>query len=192
MHYFLCTGKWSSRTISFGVTSAGRGASSTLHYPMPGTSALPYFPALTVLCHHFGVPSSLLRHLRTGSGMEPCPASSSDRVINTEHINQLSCLHAQSFKFLTCVRLSQALYFFGKKLLVKISLSKLCLWRANSNTPFTWGLPSWSFFLLHTCTASFLVRVLRHNMHHIDLSDLQAGLPGSCAYPYVPDCSARE
>ena len=82
-------------------------------------------------------------------GMEPCPASSSDRVINTEHINQLSCLHAQSFKFLTCVRLDQALYFFGKKLLVKISLSKLCLWRANSNTPFTWGLPSWSFFLLH-------------------------------------------
>ena len=44
----------------------------------------------------------------------------------------------------------------------------------------------------HTCMASFLVRVLRHNMHHIDLSDLQAGLPGSCAYPYVPDCSARE
>ncbi|KRY04670.1 hypothetical protein T12_3999 [Trichinella patagoniensis] len=28
-------------------------------------------------------------------------------------------------------------------------------------------------------------------MHHIDLSDLQGGLPGSCAYPYVPDCSAR-
>ena len=44
----------------------------------------------------------------------------------------------------------------------------------------------------YTCTASFLVRVLRHNMHHIDLSDLQAGLPHSCVYPYVPDCSARE
>ena len=149
LHYFLCTGKWSSRTISFGVTSAGREASSTLHYPMPGTLASPCRPALTVLCHHFGVPSSLLRHLGSGSGIEPCPASSSDRVINTEHINQLSCLHAQSFKFLTCVRLDQALYFFGKKLLVKISLSKLCLWRANSNTPFTWGFPSWSFFLLH-------------------------------------------
>ena len=118
LHYFLCTGKWSSQTISFGVTSAGRGASSTLHYPMPGTSASPCRPALTVLCHHFGVPSSLLRHLGTGSGMEPCPASSSDRVINTEHINQLSCLHAQSFKFLTCVRLDEALYFFGKMLLV--------------------------------------------------------------------------
>ena len=44
----------------------------------------------------------------------------------------------------------------------------------------------------YTCTASFLVRVLRHNMHHIDLSDLQARLPRSCVYPYVPDCSARE
>ena len=38
----------------------------------------------------------------------------------------------------------------------------------------------------YTCTASFLVRVLRHNMHHIDLNDLQAGLPRSCVYPYVP------
>ena len=36
-------------------------------------------------------------------GMEPCPASSSDRIINAEHINQLSRFHAQSFKFLTCV-----------------------------------------------------------------------------------------
>ena len=44
----------------------------------------------------------------------------------------------------------------------------------------------------YTCTASFLVRVLRHNMHHNDLSVLQAGLPCSCVYPYVPDCSARE
>ena len=86
---------------------------------MPGISASPCRPALTVLCHHFGVPSSLLRHLGTGSGMEPCPTSSSDCVINTKHITQLSCLHAQSFKFLTCVRLGQALYFFGKKLLVK-------------------------------------------------------------------------
>ena len=52
-------------------------------------------------------------------GMEPCPASSSDRVVNTEHINQLSCLHAQSFKFLTCARFDQALYFFGKKVACK-------------------------------------------------------------------------
>ena len=44
----------------------------------------------------------------------------------------------------------------------------------------------------YTCMASFLVRVLRHNMHHIDLSDLQARLPRSCVYPYVPDCLARE
>ena len=68
LHYFLCTGKWSSRTITFDVTSARRGASSTLHYPMPGTSASLCRPALTVLCHHFGVLSSLLRHLGTGLG----------------------------------------------------------------------------------------------------------------------------
>ena len=39
----------------------------------------------------------------------------------------------------------------------------------------------------YTCTASFLVHVLRHNMHHIDLSDLQAAFLCSCVYPYVPD-----
>ena len=44
----------------------------------------------------------------------------------------------------------------------------------------------------YTCTTSFLVRVLRHNMHHVDLSVPQAGLPCSCVYPYVPDCLARE
>ena len=114
----------------------------------PGTSASLCRSALT------NVTTSACRAFRSATsglawGMEPYPASSSDHVINTKHINQLSCLHAQSFKFLTCVRLGQALYIFGKKLLVKISLSKLFLWHANSNTPFTWGLPSWSFFLLH-------------------------------------------
>ena len=44
----------------------------------------------------------------------------------------------------------------------------------------------------YTCMASFLVHALRHNMHHVDLSVPQAGLPCSCVYPYVPDCSARE
>ena len=127
--------------------------------------------------------------------MEPCPASSSDRVINTEHINQLSCLHAQSFKFLTCVRLDQALYFFGKKLLVKNFLVQTLFVTRKFKYPVYLRASFMKLFSLaygYTCTASFLVRVLRHNMHHIDLSDLQARLPGSCAYPYVPDCSARE
>ena len=44
----------------------------------------------------------------------------------------------------------------------------------------------------YTCMALFLVPVLRHNMHPVDLSVPQAGLPRSCVYPYVPDCSARE
>ena len=52
-------------------------------------------------------------------GLGPCPASSSDYVINVEHINQLSRFHAQSFKILNFVWSDQALYFFGKKLFVK-------------------------------------------------------------------------
>ena len=116
---------------------------------MPGTSASPCRPALTVLCHHFGVSSSLLRHLGTGSGMEPCPASSSDRVINTEHINQLSCLHAQSFKFLTCVRFDQALYFFGKKLLVKNFLVQTLFVTHKFKYPIHLGASFMKLFLLH-------------------------------------------
>ena len=116
---------------------------------MPGTSASPCRPALTVLDHHFGVPSSLLRHLGTGSGMEPCPASSSDRVINTEHINQLSCLHAQSFKFLTCVRLGQALYFFGKKLFVTKFLVKTLFVTHKFKDPIHLGVSFMKLFLLH-------------------------------------------
>ena len=127
--------------------------------------------------------------------MEACPASSSDRVINTEHINQLSCLHAQSFKFLTCVRFDQALYFFGKKLLVNFFPCPNFVCDAQIQIPRLFGGFLYEAFHLaydYTCTASFLVRVLRHNMHHIDLSDLQAGLPRSYVYPYVLDCSARE
>ena len=42
-----------------------------------------------------------LRYATSGPawGKEPYPASSSDRVINTEHINQLSRFYAQSFNF---------------------------------------------------------------------------------------------
>ena len=47
------------------------------------------------------------------------PATSPNRVINTEHINQLSRFHAQRLFVLNFVRFDQALYFFGKKLLVK-------------------------------------------------------------------------
>ena len=32
---------------------------------------------------------------------------------------------------------------------------------------------------------------IHHYMHRYDLSFGQAGLPGSCGYPYVPGCSAR-
>ena len=127
--------------------------------------------------------------------LEPCPASSSDRVINAEHINQLSCFHAQKLSVLNFVRSDQALYFFGKKLLVKKLPCQNFACDTHIQIPRLFGGFLYEAFPLaydYTCTASFLVRVLRHNMHHVDLSDLQAGLPRSCVYPYIPDCSARE
>ena len=98
-------------------------------------------------------------------------------------------------KVLNFVRFYQALYIFGKKLYVKNFLVKTLFVTHKFKYPVYLGASFMKLFPLaydYTWTASFLVRVLRHNMHHIDLSDLQAGLPGSCAYPYVPDCSARE
>jgi hypothetical protein len=49
----------------------------------------------------------------------PRPATSPDRVIDTEHINQLSRFHAQKLSVLNFVRFDQALYFFDKKLFAK-------------------------------------------------------------------------
>ena len=128
-------------------------------------------------------------------GLEPCPASSSDRVINAKHIDQLSRFHAQktlSFKFCS-VRPSIIL------LLQKVVCEKIPCHNFVCDTqiqiPHLFGGFLYEVFSLaydYTCTASFLVRVLRHNMHHIDLSIPQAGLPCSCVYPYAPDYSARE
>ena len=124
--------------------------------------------------------------------MEPCPASSSDRVINAEHINQLSRFHAQSFKF--CSVRPSIILFWQKVVCEKLPCQNFVC-DTQIQIPRLLGGFLYEAFPLaydYTCTASFLVRVLRHNMHHIDLSDLQAGLPRSCVYPYVPDCSARE
>jgi hypothetical protein len=118
-------------------------------------------------------------------GMKPCPVSSLDRVINTEHINKLSRFHAQKLSVLNFVRFDQALHFLVKTLFMTLKFK----YPVYLGTSFMKPSP---FAYDYTCTASFLVRVLHHNMHHIDLSVPQAGLPGSCAYPYVPDCSARE
>ena len=73
------------------------------------------------------------------------PATSPNHVINTEHINQLSCFHAKKLSVLNFIRFNQALYSLAKSCLWQNSLWKLCLWRAYSNTLFTWGLPWWSF-----------------------------------------------
>ena len=82
-------------------------------------------------------------------GMEPCPASRLDRVINTKHINQLCCFHAQSFKFLTFVQFNQALYTFGKKLLVKNFLVKTLFVTHKFKYPFHLGASFMKLFLLH-------------------------------------------
>ena len=46
-------------------------------------------------------------------------------------------------------------------------------------------------FMPNTCVTLPHVPFIHHYMHRCDLSFGQAGLPGSCAYPYVPDYSAR-
>jgi hypothetical protein len=89
----------------------------------PGTSASPAdqlrhlgwtggFVSPHRLCH---VATSSSRALRSGTsgpawGLGPRPAASSARIINTEHINQLSRFHAQLFQLLIYVRFDQALY----------------------------------------------------------------------------------
>ena len=85
--------------------------------------------------------------------------------------------------------------FLEKKLLVKYFLVQTLFLMHKFKYPIYLGASFMKLFLLHMIILVWLcslVHVLRYNMHHIDLSDLQAGLPGSCAYPYVPDCSARE
>src|SRR3954462_6153715 len=93
--------------------------------------------------------------------------------------------------FLTCVQFDQALYFFWNKVAYKKSPCQNFVSDTQIQILRLLGGFLYEAFPLaydYTCTASFLVRVLRHNMHHIDVSDLQAGLPRSCVYPYVPDC----
>ena len=46
-------------------------------------------------------------------------------------------------------------------------------------------------FMPNTCVTLPHAPFIHHYMHRYDLSFGQAGLPGSCAYPYVLDCSTR-
>ena len=121
---------------------------STLHYPMPGISTSLCRPALTVLCHHFGVPSSSLRHLGTGLGAGTLSRRKLGPCI-TEHINQLSRFHAQRLSVLNFVRFDQALYFFGKKLFVKNFLVKTLFVTHKFKYPVYLGAPLMELFLLH-------------------------------------------
>ena len=138
--------------------------------------------------------------LRTLSGLSEingclCLAKSPDHVIDTEHINQLSRFHAQNFQFSIFVRFDQSIIRFWQKVVCEKLPCQNFVCDTQIQIPRLLGGFLHEAFPLaydYTCTTSFLARVLRHNMHHIDLSDLQVGLPRSCVYLYVPDCSARE
>ena len=156
MHYFLCTGKWSGlgsivNSVYWHTMSPRLDGGLHQHFITPRRGLRHHSAVLHWPCY---VTTSECRAPCSATsgpawGMEPCPASSSDRVANTEHINQLSCLHAQSFKFLTCVRFDQALYFLEKGYLWQNSLSKLCLPHTNWKYPVYLGASFMKPFLLH-------------------------------------------
>ena len=82
-------------------------------------------------------------------GLKPCPAPSSDRVINAEHINHLSHFHAHKLSVLNFVWFDQALYFLGKKLFVKNSLVITLFVAHKFKYPVYLGAPLLELFLLH-------------------------------------------
>ena len=82
-------------------------------------------------------------------GLRPCPAPSSDRVINAEHINQLSRFDAQKLPVLNFVRFDQALYLFGKKWLVKNFLVETLFVTHKFKYPVYLGASFMKLFLLH-------------------------------------------
>ena len=123
------------------------------------------------------------------------PTTSPNRVINTEHINQLSRFHAQFVLMIKFCSVRPIIIPFWQKVICEKFPCQNFVCDAHIQIPRLFGGFLYGAFPLaydYTCTASFLVRVLRHNMRHVDLRDLPAGLPRSCVYPYVPDCSARE
>ena len=77
------------------------------------------------------------------------PATSPNRVINTEHISQLSRFHAQRLSVLNFVRFGQELYLFGKKLFVKKFLVKTLFMTHIFKYPIYLGDPLMELFLLH-------------------------------------------
>ena len=82
-------------------------------------------------------------------GPRPCPAPSSDCVINAKHINQLSHLDAKKFPVLNFIRFDQALYLFGKKWLVKNFLVETLFVTHKFKYPVYLGASFMKLFLLH-------------------------------------------
>ena len=82
-------------------------------------------------------------------GMEPCPASSSDHVINTEHINQLSRFDAQKLPVLKFCSVRPSIILLGTKLFVTKFLVKTLFVTHKFKYPVYLGAPLLELFLLH-------------------------------------------
>ena len=77
----------------------------------------------------------------------------------------------------TFVRFDQVLYFFGKKSFAENFLCQNLVCYKQIQIPRLVGGFLYEAILLaydYTCMASFLVRALRQNMHHVDLRVPQA------------------
>ena len=113
------------------------------------------------------------------------PATSPNRSINTKHINQLSRFHAQKLSVLNLFGSTKHYTFWQKVVCDKIPCQNFVCDTQIQIPRLCGGFLYEAFSLAYdyTCMASFLVRVLHHNMHHVDLSVPQAGLPCSYVYP---------
>lgn len=132
---------------------------------------------------------------RPGQGLCLCPTISADPIINTEHTNQLSRFHAQFVLMIKFCSVRPIIIPFWQKVICEKFPCQNIVCGTKIQIHHLLGGFLYEVFPLaydYTCMASFLVRVLRHNMHHVDLSVPQARLPCFCVYPYAPDCSARE
>ena len=155
MHYILCIGKWSG--LGSAVTSAYRHTTSPwldrgLHHHIINphrvlrrhTAGLhrPWYVATSerrALCSATSGPAW---------GLGAHPAVSSDRVINTKHINQLSRFHAQKLLVFNFVWFNHYT-FFAKKLFVKNFLVKTLFVTHKFKYPIYLGRSFMKPFLLY-------------------------------------------
>ena len=144
-HHFINT-RWGLRRHAIGLLRR-RGRTGVFTSPIDyAVSPLHQAELLARTPRAWGLGPRPCRGLRTLSDLSQIngrlrPATSLNRVINTEHINQLSRFHAQKLSVLKFVRFDQALYFFGKKLFVKNFLVKTLFVTHKFKYPVYLGVP---------------------------------------------------